>query len=232
MVATVLIVCAACSSLNFRVLVTEEDGSVLNGSYYRPGPVRLHRSTGWPFGGLVRTNWATIVFGEAVFDEGMRPKESRVDLTAIAKNIAVAVVLSLTACILVSAGYRRQFTLRSVFILTLCVAILTALLGPYVKAEFDRHEQNRILEILGEPAYSLIPGIAVPNCIEDNKAVNRSDGLQFFGTQTLLAVARLRQAFGTAVGTPRLKCHPDQRNCSRQPQALMPHAFFRFGSGC
>ena len=213
MVATVLIVCAVCSSLNFRVLVTEEDGSVLNGSYYRPRPVRLHRSTGWPFGGLVRRNWATIVSGDAVFDEGLRPKESRVDLTAIAKNIAVAVVLSLTACILVSAGYRRQFTLRSVFILTLCVAILTALLGPYAKAEFDRHEQNRILEILGEPAYSLIPGIAVPNCIADNKAVNRSDGLQFFGKQTLLAVARLRPTLNLIVALERILRSIEPTSC-------------------
>lgn len=125
---SVLLVGLTCLSLNIRTDVQREDGSALFVIPKVLRPIRIERGVGWPEHFWVRTNWATIESGDVFFDEEMRPKESRVVPTAIAINIAVAVVLSITACLLVSAGYRRQFSLQSFLAFASCVAVLIFLL--------------------------------------------------------------------------------------------------------
>jgi hypothetical protein len=140
MLSSAFAVCSICIWLNVQFRVTHKDGSALYPGYQSYFPVQLQRAAGWPNGVVIKVNWATTDLGQIVYDDAVRPNSSRIDHWAAAENIAVAVVLSLTSCILVSAAYCRQFTLRSFLTLASCVALLIALLGPYVQQQTERYK--------------------------------------------------------------------------------------------
>jgi len=134
-------VALVCAGMNLRCIVAQEDGTSILRPKYISRPVRLSRSSGWPQPVLVRVNWAIFNNGEFLFDEDLRPREASFDQSALMSNIAVCVMLVTVCCLLVIAGYDRRFSLRSLLLLMFCLAVLIALLRPYLKSTLDEHRR-------------------------------------------------------------------------------------------
>jgi hypothetical protein len=142
-----LLVIAACGWMNSRTHVAQEDGTPIFRSNFVSRPMRLSRSQGWPRAVWVRTNWATIENGIYNFDEHMRPKEATFDMRSLIANATVLLALLMVACLVVAAACDQRFSLPGLLLFTVCVAVLTALLSPYVHSELERRHQVREFEL-------------------------------------------------------------------------------------